>query len=139
MTSLEIISSSDEEPIFIRNQRLIQEHRVREEQQDTRDHFSRVLEEVKEGKRKFLRVAAFPESSSVPRAVPLDPSLSVSIAYEPSDLKYKIGSRSPPPVAIESRALKFKALQSKSTITNIDQISAILRKHDLKISFDLVV
>ena len=94
MKSPEVIClSSDDEPIFDRNQRLIQEHRIREEQQDTRDHFSRVLEEVKEGKRKYLRVAAFPETSDIPRAIPLDPCLSVSVAYEPSDLKFYIISQ----------------------------------------------
>ena len=87
-----ICLSSDDEPVFDRNQRLIQEHRIREEQQDIKDHFSRVLNEVKEGKHKYLRVAALPESSSIPKAISLDPSLSVSVAFEPSDLKYSIMS-----------------------------------------------
>ena len=131
---------------FYRNQRLIQEHRIREEQQNTRDHFSRVLDEVKEGKRKFLRVSTLPEASCIPRAIPLNPCLSVSLAFQPSDLKFNImsehsetGSKSSAPVVVESRALPYKALQYKSTITNIDQISAILSKHGLKISPNLVV
>ena len=100
-----ICLSSDDENVFDRNQRLIEEHRVREDQQNTRDHFSCILEEVKEGKRKFLRIAALPESSDIPRAIPLDTSLSVTVAFEPSDLKFDImsqqsviGSRSPSPV-----------------------------------------
>lgn len=107
--------SSVDKSVFDRNQRLIQEHRVREKQRDIRDHLSRVLEEVKEGKRKFLRIAALPESSDIPKAVPLDPSLSVSIAYEPSDLKFSIMSQhseicssSPSPVMAESKPLGSK-------------------------------
>ena len=148
MKSSEVIycSSCEDEPIFDCNQRLIQEHGIREEQQNKKDHFSRVLDEVKEGKHKYLRVAALHESSSLPREVPIDPSLSVSIAYEPSDLKFNImsqhsetGSRSSSPIVADSRPLRFEALQYKSTITNIDQISAILRNHGLRISLALVV
>ena len=139
-------SSSDDEPVFNCNQRLIQEHRIREDQQLTRDHFSRVLEEVKEGKRKYLRVAALPESLSIPRALPIDHSLSVTIAYEPANLKFKImsqhsetGSRSPSPIAADSNPPRFEALLYKSTITNIDHLLAILSKHSLRISADLIV
>ena len=70
-----ICLSSNDENVFERNQRLIQEYRVREDQRNTRDHFCRILEEVKKGKHKFLRIAALPESSDIPRAIPLDSSL----------------------------------------------------------------
>lgn len=72
--------SSDDEPVFERNQRLIREHREQEDRQQIKDHLSRVLEEVKEGNRKFLCTAAFPEPSSIPRAIPINPSLSVTVA-----------------------------------------------------------
>ena len=141
-----IYLSSDDEPIFYRNQRLIQEHRIREEQRDTIDHFARIIEEVKEGKRKFVRVAALPEASSVPGAIPIDPSFSVFVAYKPSDLRFNIMSQhsetnslSRAPVVTKSKPFKFEALQYKSTVTNIDQLSATLSKHNLRISIDLVV
>lgn len=148
MTSPEIIycSFSDEEPVFVRNQRLIQEHRIPEEQQDVRDNFSRVIDGVVEGKRKFLKVAAFPDTYNIPREVPSDPSLSLSVAYEPSELKFIImsehsetGSQSPIPAVAKSRAITFEAKLYKSTITNTNQISAILRKHSLEISPTLMV
>lgn len=146
MKSLDVIClSSDDEPTFYRNRRLIHEHRIREGQQDTRNHFTRVLEEVKEGKRKYLRVAALPENSSIPMVVPLDPHLSFSIAYKPFDLRFNImsqhsetGSRSPS-LMVESKPIVYEALQYHSTVKNIDQISAILCKHGLKISLGLVV
>lgn len=128
MTSREVIycSSDDDEPVFVRNQRLIREHRIREEQQDINDYFSRVTNEVIEGKRKFLRVAAFPKTCVIPRDVLLDPSLLVSIAYSPSELKFKIisnhsetGSRSPSHI-VESKAVAFEAEQYQSSITNIN-------------------
>ena len=50
----------------------------------------------------------------------------------------EMGSRSPSPV-VRSKAFPYEALQYLITITNIDQISAIFRKHGLKISPDLVV
>ena len=77
---------------FDRNQRLIQEHKVCEEQLQIRDHFSRVLGKVKEGKRKFLRVTALPESSDIPWAIHIDTSLSVTVAFELTDLKFNIMS-----------------------------------------------
>ena len=40
---------------------------------------------------------------------------------------------------IGSLHLRFEALQYKSTINNIDQISTILRKQSLRISPDLVI
>ena len=88
-----ICLSSDDETIFERNQRLIEEHRVREDHRITQDHFSHVLEEIEEGKRKFLHIATHPEPSDIPREIPLDPSLSVTVAFEPTDLKFNIVSQ----------------------------------------------
>ena len=66
MTSPEVVYlSSDDEPIFERNQRLIEEHREREGWQNIQDHLSKVLDEVKEGKRKLLRIAAHPKLSNI--------------------------------------------------------------------------
>lgn len=62
----------DDENVFYLYEKLMQEHKVREEQQEFWDHFSRVLEKVKEGKHKLLWEAALPESSDVPRALPID-------------------------------------------------------------------
>ena len=134
MTSPEVVClSSDDEPIFERNQRLIEEHREREDRQNIQDHLSRVLDEVKEGKRKGLCIYAHPEPSSIPRVVPLDRSLAVTVAYEPEDLHFNImsqesktGSLSPPPV-VKSKALRYEALLYTCTITNIDQISTLLK------------
>ena len=53
--------------------------------QHIQDHLSRVLEEVNEGKRRFLNIVAFPEPSNIPVAIPLEPSLTVTVAYEPGD------------------------------------------------------
>ena len=64
--------SSDDEPIFYCNQRLLNEHYEREDRQNIQDHLSRVLDEVKEGKHKFLRTGAFREISKIPVAIPLD-------------------------------------------------------------------
>lgn len=76
----------------------------------------RVLEEVKEGKIKFLRTVAIFELSKIPRAVHLRQSLTVSVTYKPSDLKFIIMSQgsltsslSPPPIAVAEN-LPFKAL-----------------------------
>lgn len=82
--------SFDDEPIFDRYQRPLREHYKREDRQHIQDHLSRVLEEVKEGKRRFVRTAAFPEPSNIPVAIPLDPSLTVTVAYEPGDLNSNI-------------------------------------------------
>ena len=51
--------SSDDEPVFDRNQRLLRAHHEREDRIHIQRHLSRVLDEVKEGKRKFLRTATF--------------------------------------------------------------------------------
>ena len=65
----------------------------------------------------------------IPRALPIDLYLSVIVAYEPADHRFKImsqhsetGSRSPSPVIADSKPLKFEALLYKSTITTIDKI-----------------
>ena len=84
MDSYEVVYlSSNEETPFERNQRLVQEHHAEENRRLVQSHLSRVLQEVKEGKRKNLRIAAFPESSNIPVAIPLDPSLSVTVAFKP--------------------------------------------------------
>ena len=85
--------SSDDDSAFERNQRLIREHHEQEDSQQIQDHLTRVLNEVKEGKRNFLRTAAIPELSSIPREIPLDQSLTVSVAYELSDFTFSIISQ----------------------------------------------
>ena len=71
MDSSEIVYlSSDEETPFECNQKLIQEHHAEEDRRQVQRHLSRVLQEVKEGKRKILRIAAFPEPSDIPIATP---------------------------------------------------------------------
>lgn len=90
-------------------------------QRATQDYFSRVLEEVKEGKRNFLRIVAHPKLSNIPRAVSLDTSLSVTVASKSSYLKFNIMSqqiqtcsRSPSPVK-KPKALPFEALQCQTS------------------------
>ena len=85
MGSPEIIYCfSDDEPIFVQNQRRIQEHGVKEEQSDTRAHFRKLIDKLAEKKkRKYLHIVAELESSSLPIACPLYKSLTVSIAYPP--------------------------------------------------------
>ena len=69
MDSSEIVYlSSDEETPFERNQRLLQEHHDEEDRRQVQRHLSRVLSEVKEGKRHTLRIAARPELSRIPIA-----------------------------------------------------------------------
>ena len=84
--------SSDDESPFDRNQRLLKEHHGEEDRRRIQSHLSRVLEEVKEGKRKTLRFAARPEPSNIPIAIPLDSSLGVIVAFEPEDLIFNIMS-----------------------------------------------
>lgn len=48
------------------------------------------------------------------------------------------GSQSPLPV-VEAKSVPFKALLYKSTITDITQISTLLKRHGLKISADIPV
>ena len=116
MDSYEVVYlCSDEETPFERNQRLVQEHHAEENRRLVQSHLSRVLQEVKEGKRKNLRIAAFPESSNIPIAIPLDPSLSVTVAFEPGELRFNImsnesqsGSVSPAPV-LEAEYVPFGA------------------------------
>lgn len=61
MDSSEVIClSSDNESPFERNQRLLKEHHEEEDRRRVQIHLSRVLDDVKEGKRKFLRIAALP-------------------------------------------------------------------------------
>lgn len=137
--------SSDDETVFDRYQRLLREHHKREDRQNIQYHLSRVLNEVKEVKCKFLRTAAFLESSSIPRAIPIERTLQVTVAYEPADLKFNIMSQesqadslSPVPV-VKDENLHFEALQCRSTITHIGQISSILDKYDLEISYEILV
>ena len=49
-----IYMPSDDEPVFERNQSLIREHHEREDRRNIQQHLSRVLEEVKEGKREYV-------------------------------------------------------------------------------------
>ena len=129
MDSSEVIYlSSDDESPFERNQRLLKEHHEEEDRRQVQSHLTRVLDEVKEGKRKFLRIAALPEPSSIPVATPLDKTLVVTIAYEPGELRFDImsqqsqtGSRSPPPV-VEAESAPFGVLLYQSPITDITQI-----------------
>ena len=137
--------SSDEETPFERNQRLVQEHHAEEDRRQVQSHLSRVLQEVKEGKRKTLHIVALPELSSIPLAVPLASSLDVSIAYKPGELKFNImsqeseaGSVSPAPI-VEAECAPFGAILFQSTITNNNQISAILKKYGLKVGTDIAV
>ena len=134
MDSSDVAYVSDDESPFVRNQHLIKEHHEEEDRRRVQSHLSRVLDEVKEGKRKFLRIAALPEPSSIPVATPLDKTLVVTVAYEPGELKFDImsqqsqtGSRSPPPV-VEAESAPFGALLYQSSITNINHISALFKK-----------
>lgn len=137
--------SSDDELVFERNQRLIKEYHEEEDQCQVRDHLTRVLDEVKEGKRKTLRIDTFPKPSNIPLAIPLDRTLAVTVAFKPGDLVFNImsqgsqtGSLSPLP-AITAQPLPYRALLYQSTVTNITQISTLLKKHGLKISSDLTL
>ena len=62
--------SSDDESPFDRNQRILREYHEEEDRRLVQSHLSRVLQEVIEGKRKTLRIAALPEPSSIPIATP---------------------------------------------------------------------
>ena len=132
--------SSDDEPIFERNQRLIKEYHEQEDRRQVQDHLTRVLDEVKEGKRKTLRTAAFPEPSDIPIAIPLDRTLAVSVAFEPGDLVFNIMSQGSqtgslsPSQAVTTQPLPYEALLYMSTITKIDQISSIFKKHGRRMS-----
>lgn len=137
--------SSDDEPVFDRNERLLREHHEREDRYQIQSHLSRVLEEVKEGKRKFLRTSAFPETSSIPIVIPLYKTLTIIVAYELGDLTFHImyqesqtGSLPPFP-AVTAENFPFDALQYKSIITHINQISSIHGKHGLEVSPDILV
>lgn len=128
MDPLDVAYFSDDDPVFEHNQWLIREHCEQEDCHQIKDHLTRVLDEVKEGKRKFLRTAAFPEPSNIPVAIPFDRALTVTVAYEPGDLKFNImsqqsqtGSLSPVP-AVAAEKLPFEALQYQSVITHINQI-----------------
>lgn len=135
----------DDKPVFDRNQRLLREHHEQEERHHIQQHLSRVLEEIKEGKRKFLQTTDFPEPSDIPKAIPLERSLAVTIAYEHEDFNFNIMSQESqtgslsPLSEVTTKPLPFEALPYQSTITHIDQICAILGKHDLEISPDLPV
>ena len=137
--------SSDDEPVFERNQRLIKEYHEQEDNRQVQAHLTHVLDEVKEGKRKTLRIAAFPEPSDIPIAIPLDRTLAVSVAFEPGDLVFNImsqgsqtGSLSPSP-AVTGQPLPYGAFKYPSTVTKIDHISAIFKKHGLRMSSDIPV
>ena len=95
--------SSDDESPFDRNQRLLKEFHEEEDRRRVQSHLTRVLDEVKEGKRHTLRIAARPELSKIPIAIPLALPLEVTVAYKPGELRFNImshesqaGSVSPP-------------------------------------------
>ena len=86
------ISSDDESP-FYRNQRLLKEYHEEEDRRRVQSYLSRVLNEVIEGKRHTLRIAARPEPSKIPIAIPLTLPLEVTVAYKPSELKFNVMSQ----------------------------------------------
>ena len=137
--------SSDDESPFERNQRILKEYHEEEDRRRVQSYLTRALDEVKEGKRHTLRFAARIEPSEIPIAVPLALPLEVTIAYKPGDLKFKIMSEenqtsaNSPAHTIEAEDAAFGAMKFQSTITNNNQISAILRKHGLKIGSDIKV
>lgn len=144
MDSYDVVYSDDESP-FDRNQRILREYHEEEARRQVQSHLTRVLDEVKEGKRKTLRIDALPEPSNIPLAIPIDPSLEVSIAYKPGELKFNImsqgnqtGTTSLAPI-VEAESAPFGAMKFQSTITNINQISAIIKKHGLKVGADITV
>ena len=144
MDSYDVVYSDDESP-FDRNQRILREYHEEEDRRRVQSHLTRVLDEVKEGKRKTLRIAALHEPSNIPLAVPIDPSLIVSIAYKPGELTFNIMSQDnqtstnlPAPI-VEAEDAPFGAMKFQSTITDISQISAILKKHGLKVGANITV
>ena len=93
MDSYDVVClSSDDESPFDRNQRLLKEYHEKEDRRRVQSHLTRVLDEVKEGKRHTLRIAARPEPSRIPIAIPLALPLEVTIAYKPGELKFNIMS-----------------------------------------------
>ena len=132
MDSSEIVYLiSDEETPFERNQRLVQEHHAEEDRRRVQSHLSRVLNEVKEGKRHTLRIAARPEPSRIPIAIPLAIPLEVTVAYKPGELKFNVmsqesqaGSVSPAPI-VEAENAPFREILFQSTIIDNSHISAI--------------
>lgn len=143
MDPSDVIYLSDAESPFDLNQQLIKEHQEEEDRRRVQNHLTRVLEEVKEGKQKTMRIAAHSEPSNIPIAIPLGPSLSVTIAFEPGDFQFNImsqesqtGSLFAAPVVV-AESMPFGALLYQSTITDITEISAVLKKHVLKISSNL--
>ena len=109
--------SSDDESPFDRNQRILREYHEEEDRRRVQSHLTRVLDEVKEGKRKTLRIAALPEPSNIPLAIPIDPFLEVSIAYKPGELRFNImsqgsqtGTTSPAPI-VEAESSLFGAMK----------------------------
>ena len=138
------ISSDDESP-FDRNQRLLKEYHEEEDRRRIQSHLSRVLSKVIEGKRHTFRIAARPELSKIPIAIPLASPLEVTVAYKPGDFKFNVMSQgsqtesvSPPP-AVQAEDVPFGALLFQSTIIDNSQISATLRKCGIKISSEIAV
>ena len=83
------------------------------------------LKKLKKVNEKTLRIDARPESSNIPIAIPLEPSLRATIAFEAEDFQFNImsqgsqtGSLSPAPVVV-AEGMPFEALLYQSTITNI--------------------
>ena len=94
MDSYDVVClSSDDESPFDRNQRLLKEYHEEEDRRRVQRHLTRVLEEVKEGKRHTLRIVDRHEPSRIPIAIPLALPLEVTIAYKPGELKFNIMSQ----------------------------------------------
>uniref|UniRef100_A0A803QR80 Uncharacterized protein n=1 Tax=Cannabis sativa TaxID=3483 RepID=A0A803QR80_CANSA len=70
----------------------IRDYLIKSNQEETANHYSRFLQEIPEGKHRFLRDAAWPEPlclSSIPLARPMF-SPNVTVAFEPGDLEFEI-------------------------------------------------
>lgn len=140
-----ICLSSNDEHHFDQNQRRLKDFYKQEDRNNFQNHLKRILDEVNEGKRKFLQTVALPDISNIPITLPLDKSLTVTIAISPGDLQFTIMSQgsntsslSPRPVK-ETKVKPYEALLYQSSVTTIDHISVILKNHGLKISPDIPV
>ena len=129
---------------FTQNQRLIREQELRCEQEDTRAHFRRQIDEVEERKRKKIRVGIYPDPDPEPRPIPLDPTLKVTVAFKPGELKFSLMEdpsnppSTPQPTTIPtSRGEFFEAEHYWSSISSLGQISDILALHEIGLSGSL--
>ena len=120
--------SPSPESVFARNQRRIREFELAREQEDIRAHYRRQIDEVIERKRRVLREAVYPESSSGPRPIPLDPALTVTVAYSPGELQFSLMAE---PSSSQPRREIFEAEFYQSSVISADQIADILALHGL--------